>query len=524
MSNFLKIFAAWASLAGVCWGQSSSVIGIGPQNGFTAPARGHIRSLNSTDGGLLFSHQGSIFETDANQYGIHVEEAEGVNLPASARNNIAWSQGINYNGGGGRLDSDDAALYTTFENFYHAGGAGLAMMEWHLQAITEDDVVHRIISTAFPHDGTTAAGEAGLTLSCDTFTLTGWNGDSQVVGNWTANSLRVNASTYFVGAVPTSGSHDGKYFKIEATAVADTDTIVDITGSAVTGTMNTLAFSGSATTGVVMQQVNTSTDANAHSSLTLQTNGTNSGDAKLTLTNGVNAWTVGQDNTNSDRFGIYNATAPGSSIALEFDTNEKAYFFGSIGISNNLINSDAGTNGGISFNGSNRMSVGATGTGSSGYITLLGNDAGLTSEAGKYLVFNGGTDIYIQIGGANTAQWTSTGLAMLSSKDITASGNVCLSAASTLTVASGVVTQTESNHLIAGEGAAADDLVTISGGTAGDILILRASSDSVTITVKDGTGNIQCEGDRSLDNASDSMMLLYDGTNWVEIAFANNGA
>jgi hypothetical protein len=256
----------------------------------------------------------------------------------------------------------------------------------------------------------------------------------------------------------------------------------------------------------------------------LQTNGTNSGDAKVTMTNGVNAWTIGQDNSNSDRFGIYNATAPGSSIALEFDTDEKAYFSASIGISNNLINSDAGTNGGISFNGSNRMSVGATGTGQSGYITLLGNDAGLTSEAGKYLVFNGGTDIYIQIGGSNTAQWTSTGLAMLSSKDITASGNVCLSAASTLTIATGVVTQTESNHLIAGEGAAADDLVTISGGTAGDILILRASSDSVTITVKDGTGNIQCEGDRALDNAFDSMMLLFDGTNWVEIAFANNGA
>jgi hypothetical protein len=513
-----------ALLPSICLAQSSSVIGIGPANGFTAPARGHIRSGSTTDGGPLFSHQGSLFDTDANQFAIHVEEAEGVNLPASARNNVAWSMGINYNGSGGRADSDDATLYQTFENFYHASGAGLALMEWHLQAITEDDVVHRIISTAFPHDGTTAAGEAGLTLSCDTFTLTGWNGDSQVVGNWTANSLQVNASTYFVGAVPTSGTHDGKYFKIEATAVADTDVILDITGSAVTGTINTLQFSGSATTGIVAQHVNTSTNASAHSHFILQTNGTNSGDAKVTMTNGVNAWTIGQDNSNSDRFGIYNATAPGSSIALEFDTDEKAYFSGSIGISNNLINSDAGTNGGISFNGSNRMSVGATGTGQSGYITLLGNDAGLTSEAGKYLVFNGGTDIFIQIGGSNTAQWTSTGLAMLSSKDITASGNVCLSAASTLTIATGVVTQTESNHLIAGEGAAADDLVTISGGTAGDILILRASSDSVTITVKDGTGNIQCEGDRALDNAFDSMMLLFDGTNWVEIAFANNGA
>ncbi len=57
-------------------------------------------------------------------------------------------------------------------------------------------------------------------------------------------------------------------------------------------------------------------------------------------------------------------------------------------------------------------------------------------------------------------------------------------------------------------------------------LVLRASDSGRTVVVKDGTGNIQCGGDRSLDNIQDIIELIYDGvqTAWLEIAFANNGA
>ena len=105
-------------------------------------------------------------------------------------------------------------------------------------------------------------------------------------------------------------------------------------------------------------------------------------------------------------------------------------------------------------------------------------------------------------------------------------GTTLRSRKTTLTIASGAVTATRSFHLIAGEGGAADDLVTINGGSDGQILVLRASSDSVTITVK-STGNIVTSGsDMALDNANDTITLMYDSnlTKWLELARSNNGA
>jgi len=97
---------------------------------------------------------------------------------------------------------------------------------------------------------------------------------------------------------------------------------------------------------------------------------------------------------------------------------------------------------------------------------------------------------------------------------------------STLTIASGAVTANRNYHLLAGEGGAADDLTDITAGVVGQILILRAADDAVTITVK-STGNIVLSGsDMVLDNQYDTIMLLWDGTlnKWLEISRSNNGA
>jgi hypothetical protein len=97
---------------------------------------------------------------------------------------------------------------------------------------------------------------------------------------------------------------------------------------------------------------------------------------------------------------------------------------------------------------------------------------------------------------------------------------------STLTIASGAVTATRNYHLLAGEGGAADDLTDITAATQGHFLVLRAASDSVTITVK-STGNIATSGsDMVLDNEKDTITLIYDGAlgKWLEIARSNNGA
>jgi hypothetical protein len=75
------------------------------------------------------------------------------------------------------------------------------------------------------------------------------------------------------------------------------------------------------------------------------------------------------------------------------------------------------------------------------------------------------------------------------------------------------------------EGAAAtDDVDNINGGTEGDVLVLRAANGDHTVVVKDGTGNIQCAGDCSLDNAQDTISLIFDGASWVEVSRSNSGA
>jgi hypothetical protein len=72
--------------------------------------------------------------------------------------------------------------------------------------------------------------------------------------------------------------------------------------------------------------------------------------------------------------------------------------------------------------------------------------------------------------------------------------------------------------------AASDDLDTINGMINGDLLILSAANDARTVVVKDGTGNIRCAGDFSMDNTQDRIVLLREGAIWYELARSDNGA
>ena len=96
-----------------------------------------------------------------------------------------------------------------------------------------------------------------------------------------------------------------------------------------------------------------------------------------------------------------------------------------------------------------------------------------------------------------------------------------------LTIASGAITVTGSYHIVDTESdASTDDLATISGGVDGRVLVLRAASSSRDVVVKDGSGNVQCAGDMTLDNVQDTITLIYDATwtAWLEIARSSNGA
>ena len=93
------------------------------------------------------------------------------------------------------------------------------------------------------------------------------------------------------------------------------------------------------------------------------------------------------------------------------------------------------------------------------------------------------------------------------------------------TLVSDVMTIEEGGYYkVAGEGAAADDLATITGGNTGDLVVLEASVTGTTITVKDGTGNINLGGvDCTLDADGDKIMLIksVDG-DWDEVSRSGN--
>ena len=68
------------------------------------------------------------------------------------------------------------------------------------------------------------------------------------------------------------------------------------------------------------------------------------------------------------------------------------------------------------------------------------------------------------------------------------------------------------------------NLNTISGGRDGDVIILSTVNVGGTLTVKDGTGNIECGTDFAMVTVLDRMTLMYDGSisKWVQLARSTN--
>lgn len=96
------------------------------------------------------------------------------------------------------------------------------------------------------------------------------------------------------------------------------------------------------------------------------------------------------------------------------------------------------------------------------------------------------------------------------------------------TISSGAITLTASHVTLAGQGGTTDDFDQINGGSAGDIVIIRNSQSAYTITVRDigvSGGNIELDGATAfaMNNARDTLTLMYNGTLWLEVGRANNG-
>ena len=87
----------------------------------------------------------------------------------------------------------------------------------------------------------------------------------------------------------------------------------------------------------------------------------------------------------------------------------------------------------------------------------------------------------------------------------------------TPSISSGAISILTTYQLVDTEGdIASDDLDTINGGTAGDVLILRAFHPDRTVVIKHGTGNIVLDSgeDYSLDDDVKVVALQFNGTSW----------
>ena len=153
-------------------------------------------------------------------------------------------------------------------------------------------------------------------------------------------------------------------------------------------------------------------------------------------------------------------------------------------------------------------------------------DTVFTEEAaGDILMYNGSawTDATTLTGDYTLSGTNTFSGATTFTGDVVFNGQVSFQDDGELTISSGNITPTGTNHRVDTESdAASDDLDTISGGADGDFLTLRAANTARTVVLKDGTGNIETQdgNDVSLDTTEKIVTLQYDSTasKWLVIA------
>ena len=85
-----------------------------------------------------------------------------------------------------------------------------------------------------------------------------------------------------------------------------------------------------------------------------------------------------------------------------------------------------------------------------------------------------------------------------------------------VTVSSGVITVSENFIEVTPETGTSDNINNINGYDNYSILFVVTTAGN-TVTLKDGTGNLDLGADIVLDNVRKCTMLIYNGTNWVQI-------
>lgn len=172
--------------------------------------------------------------------------------------------------------------------------------------------------------------------------------------------------------------------------------------------------------------------------------------------------------------------------------------------------------GGIALNASNNQPVNI-GTGTCTGTVTIGGAGEQTINIG-----DGAAAKTVTLGSTTT---TSTTTVSAGSGGLILQGEVTFKDATELTLSGDAITVTQSYHTVDTESDdATDDLSTINGGAAGQILILKPANGGRDVVVKHAVGNIQCGSDFTMDNANDTIALIFDGSNWLQLFQSNNGA
>lgn len=179
-------------------------------------------------------------------------------------------------------------------------------------------------------------------------------------------------------------------------------------------------------------------------------------------------------------------------------------------------------------------------TGSNSYDNVFQNNVYKTSATGYSIQINDGNRCKIS-GNAFTGASQTSGVLIDASADQTVIGqdntattgykivtdngsntynyfkNLISGHPTELTIASGVITKTLPYHTVDTEGdAASDDLVTISGGSRGEILVIRPQTTGRMVVCKNNTGNLRLFNNCRLYSTRDNITLLHNGVNWIE--------
>ena len=165
------------------------------------------------------------------------------------------------------------------------------------------------------------------------------------------------------------------------------------------------------------------------------------------------------------------------------------------------------------------------------YVALDAGDVN-GSPAGVGLYFKAQQDedinvLKLSVTGTPTIIWDESEDDFNFSKGI-ATPKLKYGAEADLTISGGAVAATQTYHSIITQGAADDDLDTATGGSEGDILILKSNTSGANgiVTVKDGTGAntfiLAGGADFILDHVDDRIMLIHNSVEWVEISRSSN--